>query len=111
MSDQLETVADELCAVFAEERHAIAALDHTRIDELAVCKHALAGELAALCKADGTSRVRQFIERIRVEASATALLASTATSAIRAALGQESAGYDRRARIMTSQLQHIHVTY
>jgi hypothetical protein len=111
MSEQLETVAAELCAVFAEERHAIAALDHTRIEELAARKHTLAGELAALCKTDGTPAVRPLLERVRIEASATALLASTATAAIRAALGQESNGYDRRARITTHQLQHIHVTY
>jgi hypothetical protein len=111
MNEQIETLADELCAVFAEERHAIAALDHTRIDELAARKHALAGELAALCKADGTPTVRPIIERIRIEASATALLASTASAAIRAALGQEAAGYDRRARITTSQFQNFHVRY
>jgi hypothetical protein len=111
MSEQLETVAEELCAVFAEERHAIASLDHIRIEELAARKHALAGELAALCKADGSSRVRPLVERVRIEASATALLASTASAAIRAALGQEAAGYDRRARITTSQFQNFHVSY
>lgn len=111
MSEQLETVAEELCAVFAEERRAIAALDHSRIEELAVRKQALAGELAALCKADGTPAIRPFVERVRIEASATALLASTASNAIRAALGQESNGYDRRARVTTSHLQNFHVSY
>ena len=111
MSEQLESVTDELCAVFAEERQAIATLDHARIEELAARKHTLAGELAALCKADGTSRVRPLVERVRIEASATALLASTASNAIRAALGQESNGYDRRARITSHQLQNFHVTY
>jgi hypothetical protein len=111
MNEQLETVADELCAVFADERCAIAALDHSRIEQLAERKHALAGELAALCKADGTPAVRPIVERVRIEASATALLAATATAGIRAALGQESNGYDRRARITMHQSQHIHVTY
>jgi hypothetical protein len=111
MSEQLESVTDELCAVFAEERQAIATLDHVRIVELAGKRVLACGELAALCKADGTSRVRPLVERVRIEASATALLASTASSAIRAALGQESSGYDRRARITTNQLQNFHVTY
>jgi hypothetical protein len=111
MNDQLETVTDELCAVFAEERNAIARLDHACIEELAARKQALAGELAALCKADGTSRVRPLVERVRIEASATALLAATASSAIRAVLGQETSGYDRRARMTSHQLQNFHVTY
>lgn len=111
MNEQLETVAEALCAVFAEERRAIAALDHSRIGELAARKQALAGELSALCKTAGTSAVRPLVERVRIEASATALLASTASNAIRAALGQETSGYDRRARMTTHQIQNFHVTY
>ena len=111
MSDQLTALADDLCAVFAEERRAIAALDHARIDELAARKHQLAGELAALCRTDRSPHVKPLVERVRIEAQANAMLAQTAAGAIRAVLGQESNGYDRRARLMTSQLPHFHVTY
>lgn len=110
MNDELETVAEELCATFAEERRAISLLDHVRISELASRKQELATELMELARADGTSRVRPLLERIRVEATATALLASTATSAIQAALGQEETGYDKRGRMTTNQVQHTHLT-
>lgn len=92
----LAQAVDELCAVFASEREAIAQLDHVRLGELAERKLALAGEVARLF--DRSREARVLIGRVRVEASANAMLARTASDAIRALLGYDAGGYDRNAR-------------
>ena len=109
MSSQLASLVDDLCAAFAEERTAIAALDHTRIEELASRKHALAGEMVSLC--DRSPESRLLVERVRIEARANALLAQMAGDAIRSLLGIDTNGYDRRAKPITSQMARIRVTY
>lgn len=96
---------DELRQAFADERAAIATLDHERLAQLATHKCAVAEHLAELGKrvtADDSGTVRDLFAAIRIEAHATALLAKAATDAVRAMLGYETnVGYDRRANNVT----------
>jgi hypothetical protein len=90
--------------VFAEERRAISALDHAKLEELANAKIAIAQRLDALLARVDTKdpAVRDLFTAIRTEAQATALLASAATQAVRTMLGYKPANaYDRRARQQT----------
>lgn len=110
--DELRRVGEELRQVFADERRAIAALDHVRLEQLAAAKRALAtrlGELRAPAFATGSPAVRDLFAAIGVEARATAMLAATANDAVRALLGYEpgAAAYDRRARRVTPTTTRI----
>ena len=100
--DELRLLAEELRAAFAEERRAIGALDHARLDWLAGHKQAVAERLrvaAAMIAPADRPTIRAVFEALRVEAQATAMLAAAATESVRAVLGYESSGaYDRRAR-------------
>lgn len=100
--DELRRVGEELRVAFAEERAAIVALDHAALERLATHKLALAYKLAAMrdtALATGAQSVRDLFSAIRIEAHATAMLAATATAAVRAMLGYETTGaYDRRAK-------------
>lgn len=115
MSDRLRLIGEELRGVFAEERKAIASLDHAALGFIAERKRQLADELARAREGVTPSpELRALFEAIRVEAHATAQLAQTATQAVRAMLGvSESANaYDRRARATTSAPRLLHgVTY
>jgi len=103
VTSELEVIGGELCDVFADERRAIAALDHARLETLAQRKHELCTRLASqLHPLERTPLVLALVERIRIEASATALLAATAAHAVRAILGYDSGGYDRRAKPTTA---------
>ena len=112
--DRLRRLGEELRDVFAAERRAISALDHRKLEELAVHKQALARDLETLrSMLDGNAPlVRDLFAAIRVEAQATALLASTATQAVRQLLGYAPAtAYDRRARQQTSSPGRVLATY
>jgi hypothetical protein len=106
MSDQLlhelRQVGEELRQVFADERRAISTLDSARLEQLAVHKEQLANRLAELrgpALATGLTAVKDLFVAIRIEARATAMLAATATEAVRAMLGYQTNGaYDRRAK-------------
>lgn len=99
---ELRQVGEELRQAFADERRAISSLDAAGLEQLAIRKERLASRLSELrgpALATGNSAVKDLFAAIRVEASATALLAATATEAVRAMLGYQSSGaYDRRAK-------------
>jgi hypothetical protein len=97
---RIAQLADRLRGVFAEERAAISALDHARLDALLATKQQLAGELAmASREATPSPALRAVIEQLRIEAHASAVLAAIAGEAVRGVLGYEPANtYDRRAR-------------
>lgn len=104
--DHLRRVGDELRAVFAEERKAIAKLDHAALAFIAERKRQLADELARAREGlESSPELRALFEAIRVEAHATATLAGAATQAVRAILGiSDSANaYDRHANRTTTQ--------
>ncbi|HEY4243355.1 MAG TPA: hypothetical protein VGM88_26260 [Kofleriaceae bacterium] len=99
--DDIRTLGEELRAVFVSERRAIAALDHGALSLLADEKRALADQLRAACAAapaSAASVIRPIVAAIRTEAHATSMLAAAATEAVRALLGIQPNGYDRRAR-------------
>jgi hypothetical protein len=101
--DELRRIAEELRTVFASERAAIATLDHGQLETLAQTKRELATRLGALRDAglETSPAVRDLFAAIRVEARATAMLAQTANQAVRALLGYETGGYDRRGGRIT----------
>jgi hypothetical protein len=106
MTDQLlhelRQIGEELRQVFADERRAISSLDSSRLEQLALHKEQLANKLAELrgpALATGLTAVKDLFVAIRIEARATAILAATATEAVRSMLGYKSSGaYDRRAK-------------
>jgi hypothetical protein len=86
---ELRRVGEELRAVFVEERRAIAALDHARLEQIAEHKRVLAERLADLrdpALASGSPAVRELFAAIRLEARETAKLAAAASEAVRALL-------------------------
>lgn len=111
---ELRHVGEELRVAFAEERAAISSLDHAKLEELALRKQDIAARLEKL-RAQVSLQdplVRDLFAAIRVEARATALLAATATQAVRALLGYAPANaYDRRARQQASSPGRILATY
>jgi hypothetical protein len=123
---ELLELGEELRTVFTDERRAIAALDHARLEQLAGRKPEHAGRLAALAAAAaaetaaaeaagdpaGDPATRALFAALRVEAHATALLAAAAAEAVRALLGYETTGgYDRRARPLTAAHARILAAY
>lgn len=110
----LTRTGEELRVVFADERAAISKLDHGKLEEIALRKQDLAARLEKL-RAQVSLQdplVRDLFAAIRVEARATALLAATATQAVRALLGYAPANaYDRRARQTTSSPGRVLATY
>ncbi len=112
--DDLRQTGEELRVLFAEERTAISALDHAKLEELALRKQDIAVRLEKL-RAQVSLQdplVRDLFAAIRVEARATALLAATATQAVRALLGYAPANaYDRRARQMSASPGRVLATY
>jgi hypothetical protein len=96
--DELRRVGEELRAVFAAERAAIASLDHEALAKAYDDKQRLIPELGRLrAMASPDRELRALFQALRVEAHATALLANHANHAVNALLGREPAGYDRRA--------------
>lgn len=119
MSDQtlheLRLVGEELRQVFADERRAIASLDHARLVQLAEHKERLACRLADLREtalALGSPAVRDLFAAIQIEARATAMLAATAAEAVRAMLGYQSNGaYDKRAKQAVTVASRLRAAY
>ena len=112
--DELRRTGEELRAVFADERRAISTLDHGLLDTVAQRTQLLAAHLdklrATLTMTDPL--VRDLFAAIRIEAQATALLAVTATQAVRELLGYKPANaYDSRARTQTSRPGRVLATY
>lgn len=114
--DDLRALGEELRETFAEERRAIGALDHARLTYLAVHKQHLAerlGEARDAAPVADLPLMRELFAALRVEAHASALLASAATEAVRAMLGYEAgSGYDHRARPTTAHpMMVLRATY
>jgi hypothetical protein len=101
--DALRRMGEELRQLFAEERRAIANLDHDTLERVAKDKTKLVGLLTAAVP-EKSPEVRALFHAIRVEARANAELAAAATAAVRTLLGYEQTGasYDRRARKLTA---------
>ncbi len=112
--DLLRQLGEELRALFAEERIAIASLDRTRLAQLAESKQDLARRLEqarASAPASLDREIRMLFAAVRAEAQATAMLARAATEAVRALLGIEQTGYDRRARAVQASAARLLATY
>ena len=113
--DELRRVGEELRQMFSDERKAIVALDHSRLEQLAELKTDLAQRLAAIrdpALATGGQTVVDLFIAIRIEARATAMLAATASAAVRTMLGYETTGgYDRRAKPTTGVLGRVLAAY
>ncbi len=112
--DELRRIGEELRALFAQERAAISTLDTEKLEALTEAKSAYVTRLARLREhVDARDpSVRQLFVTIRVEAQATAILAATATRAVRELLGIAPASiYDRRARQNTANLGRVLATY
>jgi len=92
-------LAHELHDLLAEERKAIGKLDHERLAWLATQKQHVAAELERL--KDATPECRDVLAALQIDARANAMLASAAAEAVRALLGREVTGYDKRARRVT----------
>lgn len=102
-------LALELHALLAEERKAIGKLDHERLTYLAEQKRAVAEQLERA--RDTSKECRDVLVALRNDAQANAMLASAAAEAVRALLGREVTGYDRRARRVTSAADRPLATY
>lgn len=113
MSSDLESLGTELRQAFADERRAIAALDHVRLAELAERKQQLAARLAAVAEtASRAPATRELFAALRIEAHATAVLAIAASEAVRALLGYDTIGnYDHRAQRACHGPSRILVAY
>ncbi|MEO8698612.1 MAG: hypothetical protein ABI867_01180 [Kofleriaceae bacterium] len=110
-SSELVCVASDLRKAFADERAAIAALDHARLEALVETKRALAERLSVLAP-NARAENRELFAALRIEAQATAMLAATANTAIRALLGYSTNdSYDRRARRVTTGPSRILAAY
>lgn len=113
--ERLRALGEELRALFADERRAITQLDHARLIYLAEQKQRVASALAELqgsmTKTDAPE-LRLLLEAVRVEARANAMLAATASEAVRALLGYEPAsGYNRRAKPVTNHPLRLIASY
>ena len=120
--EELSRVGLALREVFAQERRAISALDVARLEELAAEKSELADRLSKLREpalatepqrsappAGDDEAIKELLATIRIEAQATAMLASAASQTVRAMLGYESGGtYNRRAeRVTSTPIRHL----
>nr|HEX4316693.1 hypothetical protein [Kofleriaceae bacterium] len=95
--------AEELRALLAHERKAIVALDGERLAWLATQKQRAVDELERARRSEPlTPAHRDVIRALQLEARANAMLSAAASEAVRALLGRENAGYDRRARQVTT---------
>jgi hypothetical protein len=112
--DLLRRLGEELRELFADERTAIAKLDHAKLTELAGRKQDLAHRLEEARTSAPASidrDVKLLFAAVRAEAHATAMLARAATEAVRALLGIEQTGYDRRARSLQTTAPRLLTTY
>jgi hypothetical protein len=102
--ESLKAAGEELRELFAQERRAIAALDQATLGTVIALKQAALERLRELASdATPSPELAALFRAIRVEAQATAMLASTASQAVRALLGYEQgSSYDRRARTISN---------
>lgn len=107
--DDVRQLGEELRSLFAQERRAIAALDHSTLSTIASMKETALTRLHELVDVGGvTPECAPILRALRVDAQATSMLAATASRAVRVLLGYEQDGaYDRRARPLTSQPNRI----
>jgi len=98
-------LAHELHALLAEERKAIGKLDHERLTWIATQKERVADQLERA--RDASPACRQVLAALAVDARANAMLAAAASDAVRALLGREVTGYDKRARRVTQASQPL----
>lgn len=105
--DDVDRLLEALRATFRAERAAIARLDVVELSRLAGEKQAASAALAEALGAVRTAgplpaELRDRVADVRIEARATALLAGAAVGGVRALLGVQSTGYDRRAKRVSS---------
>lgn len=111
---ELRAVGEELRGIFADERHAIGKLDYATLEALTEQKRVAGDRLAALCNAAPAALgrdIKQLLHTVNAEARATAMLAAIANDAVRALLGIEPVGYDRRARQLTTTKRPLIAAY
>jgi len=99
--EELRLVGEELRSLFAQERKAIATLDHRTLEVIAQLKTAVLARLQHLAETvEPDPDTALLFGAVRVEAQATAILGASAAQAARVLLGYEpsSGVYDRRAR-------------
>lgn len=112
---RLRELGEELRALFADERKAIATLDHAHLTYLAEQKQRVAaalGELHARMTPVDAPELKLLLEAVRIEAGANAILAAAAGDAVRALLGYEpAAGYNRRAKPISSHPLRLLASY
>lgn len=108
MSNPFKELAEELRNLLVEERKAIAALDHEKLAWIADNKVRVSEELE---RQPPNPEHRAVLEALGLEARANAMLAAAAAEAVRALLGRESTGYDRRARRLTASAGRVLVSY
>ena len=110
--DELRRLGEELRTAFSDERRAITTLDHERLSFVAEQKRHIVTRLETIKVDAPNAEIRALFEALRVEAHATALLASAATELVQKLLGRESSGYDRRAgKTTTNSPLRIHTRY
>jgi hypothetical protein len=99
MTSSFTAIVDELRAVLARERVAIAGLDAAAVTALAAEKQRLADALDRARRSQpATPAIREAARALQIEVRANAMLAHAAREAVRALLGRQDTGYDRRAR-------------
>lgn len=109
MSMTFRELAHELHALLADERKAIGKLDHERLTWIADRKREVAEHLDKV--REDTPACRSVLAALQLDARTNAMLAAAATEAVRALLGREMTGYDRRARRVTQQADRPLTTY
>ncbi len=111
VEQDLHALGEELRGLFAEERKAIAKLDHQKLGWLAEQKRLVVDRLNTIKPEKPSPTIRTLFEAIRAEARATAMLAATAAAGVRVLLGRELTGYDRHARRTESTAYRLRATY
>jgi hypothetical protein len=101
-------LAVELEAVLAREREAIAALDADGVNAVVADKQRLADALAT---APDAHAHKDAARALQIAVRANAMLAAAAGEAVRALLGRETTGYDRRARYVGCTSRRSLATY
>jgi hypothetical protein len=102
--DELRLLIDELCSSFGEQRRAISLLSGDRVSWLVGHQSQICTRIESLLASTGGREalpepLRQIMSAVRVEAQATAMLASIAAQNVRHVIEQnEPAGYSATAR-------------
>ena len=105
-------LAEEMRALLVRERAAIVALDAAQLTAFATQKQAVADQLARACREETMTPAHRDVARaLQAETRANAMLAAAAGEAVRALLGRQPAGYDRRARRVMASSGRALVAY